>query len=293
MAVGYVVFEDSWQGTSTALAILFLVGLVYGVIAAWFVTRRFKRENKIISVWQQGNFTPRIAVSRLHDDVRTERNLSLNKMADDLESLFSLREIMVATEERNRVARELHDTVKQNLFALNLQLAAIKHKNNQRETLEHITEAKKITREAQRDLVEIITQLHPPAHNESQFYQRISTLAEDIWQRFKVEIKWAEKESVQVTQKQEHALFRIAQEAVNNAIRHGEATRVVMALFQKDNVNYWTISDNGQGFSVKDSPTGFGLTSMRERTAELPEGIFSIGSDSGKGVVINVQWRVN
>lgn len=288
----FIRFKDSWQGFFAFILSLFLLGLVCGVSAAWLVTRHLKQINKVTAIWREGNLVPRIKVSRFHDDVLTEHSHYLNAMADDLESLFTLRQRMATTEERNRVARELHDTVKQNLFALNLQLASIKYKNQDADIVEHIVEAKKITREAQADLMEILTQLHPPEHDESRFYSRISTLSEDIWKRFKVEVAWHQKEFITITPKQEHTLIRVAQESISNAIRHGKATKISMALFQKDSMNYWHISDNGSGFFVKKNSLGFGLISMRERVEELPGGKFSIGNNHDGGTIIKVEWMV-
>jgi NarL family two-component system sensor histidine kinase LiaS len=292
---GYLItFTDNWFSIILSILTLSFIGGLCGAVAAWFVTRRIRQMNKVTSSWRQGNFMPRIAVSRWHNDVLTEHSRHLNAMADDLSSLFSLRQIMATTEERNRVARELHDTVKQNLFALNLQLAAVKLKNQAPEMREHIIEAENITREAQSDLIEILTQLHPPTQEEGQFYHRIDVLSEDIRKRFDVEVKWQKKESVILTPTQEHALIRVAQESISNAIRHGKASEIIMNLFCDGEIIHWLIKDNGVGLSGGKNQLGLGLISMRERVNELPDGKFSIDANGDEGgVVISVEWRAN
>ncbi len=268
------------------------IGLMCGIAAAWFVTGRLRRINEVTTVWREGNLSPRIAIGRSSEDVLTKHSRHLNAMADDLGSLFTLQQKIAVTEERNRLARELHDTVKQNLFALKLQLAVIKHKNQAIETAPHIEEAEKITREAQQDLMEILTQLHPATHADNSFYGRITTLAEDMQRRFKVETAWEKREAIEVPPEQEHALIRLAQEAMNNAVRHGKATKIVMNLSREENTVSWSIANNGDSLSADANTSGFGLVSMRERVADLPEGKFSIANAKQGGVVVTIQWSV-
>ncbi len=91
---------------------------------------------------------------------------------------------------------------------------------------------------------------------------------------------------------QEHALIRLAQEAMNNAVRHGKATKIVMNLSRKENTVSWSIANNGDSLSADANTSGFGLVSMRERVADLPEGKFSIANAKQGGVVVTIQWSV-
>ncbi|HEY0283036.1 MAG TPA: histidine kinase, partial [Rhizomicrobium sp.] len=147
------------------------IGIACGLVASRYVTKHLKKMNDVTERWRQGDFAPRIELP--NDDVLIRHSQHLNDMAQDLEMYLSLKQNLAVTDERNRVARELHDTVKQKLFALGLQLATAKAKAAGSEGAEeHIREAEAITREAQRDLMEVITQLRPAKTGDVGFYER-------------------------------------------------------------------------------------------------------------------------
>jgi NarL family two-component system sensor histidine kinase LiaS len=125
------------------------IGIACGLVASRYVTRQLQKMNAVTESWRQGNFDARIALPS--DDVLIRHSQHLNDMAQDLEMYLSLKQNLAVSDERNRVARELHDTVKQKLFALGLQLATAKAKPAVT-AHEHILEAETITREAQHDL---------------------------------------------------------------------------------------------------------------------------------------------
>jgi len=85
-------------------------------------------------------------------------------------------------------------------------------------------------------------------------------------------------------------IFRILQEALSNVAKHGKASLVRLSLANASSEIELTISDNGQGFDVKETPRrGLGLVSMRER-AELSNGSFAIESVKGKGTTVRITW---
>jgi len=100
-----------------------------------------------------------------------------------------------------------------------------------------------------------------------------------------------------VTSDQRHALVRITREAVINAVRHGEAERIWVALSATDDVRMLTVRDDGSGFEVPNDgregrgavSTGYGLTSMEERARGLP-GTLTLWSAPGKGTEVTVWW---
>jgi signal transduction histidine kinase len=87
-------------------------------------------------------------------------------------------------------------------------------------------------------------------------------------------------------------IFRILQEVLNNVAKHSKASLVRLSLRKVKEEIELIVSDNGEGFDVKEMPRhGLGLVSMRER-AELSHGNFSIQSDRGKGTVLRVTWAL-
>lgn len=264
------------------------IGIACGLIASRYVTRQLQKMNEVTESWRQGNFDARIALP--NDDVLIRHSQHLNDMAQDLEMYLSLKQNLAVSDERNRVARELHDTVKQKLFALGLQLATAKAKPSVT-AHEHILEAETITREAQHDLMEIITQLRPVGTSETSLYERIGMIADDFRRRFSVCIELNYFDSAQCNAHTEHHVLRIVQESLMNAVRHGKASEIVIeSKINNDNTTL-TIVDNGVGFNTDKKTTGFGITSMRDRMRDLPNGIFHIKSTADVGTLIILSWK--
>jgi NarL family two-component system sensor histidine kinase LiaS len=267
------------------------IGIICALVAARYVTRQLQKMNEVTESWRRGNFEERIALPR--DDVLIRHSQYLNGMAQDLEMYLSLKQNLAVIDERNRVARELHDTVKQKLFALGLQLATAKAEPAVIEAArEHILEAEDITREAQHDLMEIITQLHPAGTSDVSLYDRIDMIADDFRRRFDVSLELNHSEPVQCNAHTEHHVLRIVQESLMNAVRHGKASKIVIASkIDQDNATL-TIVDNGSGFDTDKKTGGFGLVSMRHRVRDLPHGTFEIKSTVGAGTQIKLSWRL-
>lgn len=266
------------------------IGMICGLVASRYVTKQLQRMNEVTESWRRGNFEPRIALPS--DDVLTRHSQHLNDMAQDLEMYFNLKQNLAVSDERNRVARELHDTVKQKLFALGLQLATAKSRPGVMEAAhEHILEAEAITREAQHDLMEIITQLRPAGTSETSFYERVVMIADDFKRRFGVTIEFNRFDSAQFNTHTEHHVLRVVQEALMNAVRHGKASKIsIESKIDQDTVAL-TIADNGSGFDTDKKTGGFGITSMRDRVRDLPHGAFEIKSTAGAGTQITLSWE--
>lgn len=265
------------------------IGLACGWIAARYVTGQLQKMNVVTASWRQGHFEARIALPT--DDVLMRHSRHLNEMAADLAQLVGLKNAMAVADERNRVARELHDTVKQKLFALGLQLATAKSRPAVMEVArDHILEAELITREAQHDVLEIITQLRPTTAEADTLSGRMSAVADDFRRRFDavvdIDLAYAARFPAQV----EHHLVRIVQEALMNAVRHGRATRIAIRGRSERGRATLTISDNGCGFDAGRDSSGFGMTSMRERAHGLAGGAFDLRSAANAGTTITLSW---
>lgn len=266
------------------------IGVASGLVASRYVTRQLHKMNEVTERWRQGQFDARIALP--NDDVLVRHSQHLNDMAQDLEMSLSLRQSLAVSEERNRVARELHDTVKQKLFALGLQLAAAKAKPGAGDASENILEAEAITREAQHDLMEIITQLHPPGPGEGALSERIELVAEDFRRRFDVAVDVDAREPMEMDAHVEHHVLRIVQEALMNAVRHGKALCIGITGRMAEGRATLTIADDGQGFDPSVRTGGFGIVSMRDRVRDLPGGSFDLKSAPGAGATITLSWKV-
>lgn len=278
---------------NTWSSVLFLslpIGIACGLVASRYVTKQLQIMNVVTESWRQGNFEARIALP--NDDVLIRHSQHLNDMAQDLELFLSLKQSMAVTDERTRLARELHDTVKQKLFALGLQLATAKAKPTVMATAgEHILEAETITREAQQDLMEIITQLHPAGTSKHSLYERIASIAGDFKRRFDVQVELVRAEHPPCNAHTEHQVLRVVQEALMNAVRHGQATHIIITSKIEHGLCTLAIADNGSGFDTGKPSGGFGITSMRDRVLALPNGKFGINSAAGAGTHITLSWK--
>lgn len=266
------------------------IGIACGLLASRYVTSQLQKMNAVTESWRQGHFEARIELP--NDDVLIRHSQYLNNMAQDLETYLRLTQSLAVNDERNRLARELHDTVKQKLFALGLQLATVKAKPAVMEAArEHILEAETITREAQHDLMEIITQLRPVSTSHTALHERIGLIADDFRRRFGVRIALSHTAPVRCNAHIEHHVLRIAQESLMNAVRHGKASSIVIASTLDRDMATLTIHDNGSGFDTDKKIQGYGIASMRDRVRDLPHGSFTITSTAGIGTQITLTWK--
>jgi len=294
----YVAEFDWWVQLSSIMSFLLLsfdwliycsipIGIICGLVASRYVTKQLLKMNEVTESWRQGNFEARIELP--NDDVLTRHSQHLNDMAQDLEMYLSLKQNLAVSDERTRLARELHDTVKQKLFALGLQLATAKA--GLERPNEHILEAETITREAQHDVMEIITQLRLAGTSELSLHDRIAMIADDFKRRFHVGIDISHSHSARFNAHTEHHVLRIVQESLMNAVRHGKATHIVIISGIDHETATLTISDNGGGFDTAQKTNGFGIISMRDRVRDLPQGRFDMKSTAGSGTEITITWK--
>ncbi|MDL2285458.1 histidine kinase [Desulfovibrio sp. OttesenSCG-928-F07] len=284
-------YLDSWYFN---LFVCITIALSCSFTANKFVTGPLKRINAATEEWCKGNLSMRINVPVKCDDILAKHSRKLNSVADELEKLMLIKEQSAIEAERNRMASELHDTVKQNLFALNLQLAVIKHKNTTPDITKHITEAEYIVRESQQDVMGILAHLHPAEQEDKTLLCRMEALAEDTGRRYGVKVVWGKKDTKFLSALKNHPLLHMTQEAISNSIRHGKATKITISLFKENNTIFWSVTDNGTGPPPHWNPqqsSGLGLSFMRMRVQEMPNGQFNISAVPEGGMCIAAEWK--
>lgn len=196
-------------------------------------------------------------------------------------------------EERNRLARELHDSVSQQLFSIMLTAQAARahlDKNPQR-TAAQLERLQETAIAALTEMRALIFQLRPPALTDqglvTALQQHVATLSHREGLRIELSITGDERHARGI----EQALYRIAQEALNNVVKHAHAsTARVLLTFEVHRVQM-IISDNGRGFDPSAPPTQqgahLGLITMRERAAEI-DGVLTLHSSLNSGTEITV-----
>ena len=195
-----------------------------------------------------------------------------------------------AEQERARWARELHDETLQNLAALRIGLAAQLRRGNVDTLTELVNDAVAQLDSEIANLRSLIAELPPIALDDAGVQAAIEDLVErarreglDVELAIDLGPGSAERHSTEV----ETALYRITQEALTNARKHGAAGRVVIDIREYDHYLQLAVRDDGVGFDPQTKADGFGLDIMRER-AELLGGTLEIDSAPGRGTQITV-----
>jgi NarL family two-component system sensor histidine kinase LiaS len=216
-------------------------------------------------------------------------------MAVELQGMIETRQELATLEERNRLARELHDSVKQQVFATAMQVGAARALIDQDPTAskENLAEAEQLVRQAQHELTTLIRELRPAALEGKGLATALRDCVSD-WSRqshIKAEVRVQGERFLPLPLEQ--ALFRVAQEALTNISRHSEAVAVEVDLVWSENEVLLVVSDDGQGFNptVRDGK-GLGLQSMRERVEALG-GRLEVTSTPGRGTRVVAQLKTS
>lgn len=188
-------------------------------------------------------------------------------------------------EERNRLARDLHDSVKQQVFATVMQVGAARAMvdEDSQAVVEHLNEAEHLARQAQDELAIMIRELRPTTLQDKGLPQALKEYIVS-WSRVNDIIADLRAQGeLSLPLDIEQTLFRIAQEALSNIAKHSEATLVEVQLVVEHDEISLEISDNGKGFNVSSAEgNGIGLRSMRERMESLG-GSLRLESTLGQG----------
>jgi len=215
-------------------------------------------------------------------------------MAVDNARLYEQAEAAAAAAERNRLARELHDAVSQTLFSASLIADVLPRlwERDQEEARRRLEMLRRLTRGAMAEMRTLLVELRPAALLNAELDELLEQLCKAVEGRTQVEVELRAKRVSLLPSDVKVAFYRIAQEALNNVTRHANASRVAVTLdVEGRDVVLLRIDDDGQGFDVKEVPSGhFGLSNMRER-AEAVGAEFAVESEAGGGTVITVIWR--
>jgi PAS domain S-box-containing protein len=194
--------------------------------------------------------------------------------------------------ERSRLARELHDSVTQSLYSITLYAEAVARMLSSGagpEAVEHLRELRATAQEALREMRLLIFQLSPPALEKGGLTGALQMRLDAVEARggLKADLRVEGTESLKPRVRQE--LYQVAQEALNNALKHAHATSVRIMLDFRGSETRLEVGDDGCGFSPEaaDRGGGRGLRGMRERT-EAMGGSLRIESAPGSGTVIRV-----
>ena len=282
-----LLFDSSFE-SPTVFGFLIVFGLASSLFLAAWVTRRLNRIARAASAWSRGDFSGRIG-DRSHDELGGLSSL-LDRMALDLKGLLRSRAQLATLAERQRLARDLHDTVKQKAFALNLQLATARRVLADAPGAERLEQAQRLTQQIQQELAQILDEMRG-SDAELPFAERVRTRANEWAHTSGMALGFDLDDVPPLAAPIEESLLRIVDEALSNALRHSGAQRVDLRLRRETERVRLVIADNGRGITDAYAP-GMGLRNMRERANALPGGRFELDALPGRGTLVSVSFLV-
>jgi signal transduction histidine kinase len=248
--------------------IIFMGILFYYVSYHW--GRRFNQLTKAVSSWSQGDFS--IIIQENKSDKIGHLAQDLNGMVQQLQRFIVMKQELAASNERNHLARELHDTVKQMVFALSFQLEIARklHSENDQLTL-HLQEAQHILKDIQKEMNNLIFPMRQTVLENKDLTDALARYLSKwsyqygIFVKYTTDIQGQEK-NFALSARVKETFFRVTQEALSNVARHSKASSVQVTLTIGWLYITLKITDDGEGFDyIKKKEHGMGLSSMEER----------------------------
>jgi PAS domain S-box-containing protein len=227
----------------------------------------------------------------------TESNLRLvgeieqRQLAEDALAARAVEEAI--THERTRLARDLHDAVTQTLFSASLIAEVLPDlwNINEPEARKSVEELRQLTRGALAEMRTLLLELRPDSLTQARFPDLLKQLAEGLIGRARLPIELHVEGDEKLPPEVQVALYRIAQESLNNVIKYARATQVEIHLQLACCEAKLEIIDNGIGFDQTQAKVGsLGMRIMRER-AEAIRADLRVLSKAGDGTLVSVHWK--
>jgi len=228
-----------------------------------------------------GNNLQQMELSREHNQ----------QLIEELQSTQQKLQELAVVEERNRLARDLHDSVKQQVFAISMQLSAARNSLTENDkAFPSVIEAERLAQQAGAELTTLIHELRPPNLEHKTLSAALQGHLAEWSRQTGIEVDSTIEENLTLTLPAEQALFRMAQEALSNVARHSKASKVAVTLVNENDEIKLTIEDNGIGFGMERIAKGVGLDSMSERL-EAVGGRLEVSSQKTKGTRVSASIR--
>lgn len=245
-------------------------------------------DQKVVGVFNIGFTRPDFIAEdsvRLFSALVNRASISIANM-----ELFEQTKDLAVMEERNRLARDLHDSAKQKAFAALAQLGTargILNGNGNSATL-HLSEAENLVTDVIQELTFLVQEIYPIALQEKGLP---TTLREYIFEwenRNDTTVQLVTRNERRLPLDVEQAIYRVSQEALANIARHSHARRVDISLVYNGDSVQLSLADDGCGFDASVKSQGMGLRSIRERVSSI-HGTVQVQSAPGHGTRILVQ----
>jgi DNA-binding NarL/FixJ family response regulator/signal transduction histidine kinase len=193
--------------------------------------------------------------------------------------------LLAASEERQRLARDLHDSVTQTLFSASVvaEMLPLLWKHDPAQVELGLRQVKQLTREALDEIRSLVSEMRSSSATCNNLTILLKKLAEKLMTWTNIVVHLDIRLPVTLPDTVQMTVYRIAQEALNNIAKHAKANQVLVCLYIEDDGINLSIKDNGQGFDTAVIPAGhFGIDIMRERAASIGSTL-QINSTPGNG----------
>lgn len=237
-------------------------------------------------------------LSALDTDIITVRDKMIS-MSKELQELNSQPELVegeskeeLIKEERQRLARELHDSVSQQLFAATMMLSALNEGVSELDVPEVVEKQVQmitnIINTSQSEMRALLLHLRPINLESKSLKQGIEMLLNELQTKINIELIW-DVEDIRLPSSIEDNLFRIVQELLSNTLRHAKANSLEVYLKRIDKTVLLKVVDDGKGFDMNEKKVGsYGLNNMKERATSMG-GTCRIVSFIGQGTSIEIK----
>ena len=193
-------------------------------------------------------------------------------------------------QERNRIAREIHDSVGHSLTAQSIQLenVAMLLPDDRGKATDHLQKARQLGKEALQHVRQSVATLRQHPLQGKPLSTAVNSLLEEFQRNTQIQVDSQIELVSSLAPETATALYRVVQEALTNISKHSHATQISLSLIERAQILSLILEDNGCGFDPNENTTGFGLQGMRERTEALG-GQFLLHSQPGQGCQIQTK----
>ncbi|HEY2421551.1 MAG TPA: sensor histidine kinase [Neobacillus sp.] len=282
------------------------IGVLLGAISGFFWRRQLLEIDHILHQLEEGRQAEvkekpsitemqMIAIriekigKQMSEQAKLSQRLATEKVVDQETRIQEIIE-----QERNRLARELHDSVSQQLFAASMMMSAINETkqpaNNEREA-KQLKMVEEMIHQSQLEMRALLLHLRPVALKNKSLQEGIEELLIELSQKVTMDIKW-KLETFPLDKGVEDHLFRILQESLSNTLRHSKASKLEVLMIKREDLVILRIVDDGIGFEVNETKAGsYGMQNMHERAVEVG-GTLKVVSVKNKGTRLEVKVPV-
>jgi len=223
------------------------------------------------------------------EDAKNKLNIANQK----LQEYAKKAEALAVAEERNRLARDLHDSVTQSLYSLTLFSEAASEELSAGEldiVGNHLKELQQTSRQALQEMRLMIFELRPPELDEKGLVLALQERLEAVESRAGMEVSLKTDFTKRLNPNLELGLYSIAREAMNNILKHSQATKVEITLTKEEEKVILEICDNGIGLdnSAENINSGLGIKGMQERANQIGASLKLEGVPEG-GTLLRVE----